>query len=151
MVREFSLLSVHSIKSKLVSLSVCVARLYKVYKKTHVDTLEVRLYLLNLSQRMTKLTIRLVRPAKTQISLRIRAAWSECTDRMCLLQPQGYPKRDKREPLPYWVMYRLIWVFDGHTGLIVGFVLRWLIYLKGKPTQSKVSPSPPLLLKRVYS
>ena len=25
------------------------------------------------------------------------------TDRMCLLQPPGYPKRDKRELLPYWV------------------------------------------------
>ena len=24
-------------------------------------------------------------------------------DRMCLLQPQGYPKMGKREPLPYWV------------------------------------------------
>ena len=35
---------------------------------------------LNLSQRTTKLTIRLVGP----------------------LQPTGYPKRDKREPLPYW-------------------------------------------------
>ena len=25
------------------------------------------------------------------------------TDRMCLLQPPGYPKRDKRESLPYWL------------------------------------------------
>ena len=24
-------------------------------------------------------------------------------DRLCLLQPPGHPKRDKREPLPYWV------------------------------------------------
>ena len=24
-------------------------------------------------------------------------------DRICLLQPVGYPKRDKGEPLPYWV------------------------------------------------
>ena len=23
--------------------------------------------------------------------------------RMCLLRPPGYPKRDKREPLPHWV------------------------------------------------
>ena len=35
-----------------------------------------------------------VRPADTQISLRIS---------MCPLQPAGYPKRDKQEPLPYWV------------------------------------------------
>ena len=24
-------------------------------------------------------------------------------DHMCLLQPPGYPKRDEKEPLPYWV------------------------------------------------
>ena len=24
-------------------------------------------------------------------------------ERICLLQPPGYPKRDKQEPLPYWV------------------------------------------------
>ena len=24
-------------------------------------------------------------------------------DRMCLLQPQSYPKRNKQEPFPYWV------------------------------------------------
>ena len=24
-------------------------------------------------------------------------------DRLCLLQPPGYPTRGKREPLPYWV------------------------------------------------
>ena len=27
-------------------------------------------------------------------------AFSDCK---CLLQPPGYPKRDKREPLSYWV------------------------------------------------
>ena len=25
-------------------------------------------------------------------------------DRMCLQQPPGYQKKDKREPLPYWVV-----------------------------------------------
>ena len=30
-------------------------------------------------------------------------------------------------------MYRLIWVFAGLTGLIVGFVMRWLIYQFIKP------------------
>ena len=50
------------------------------------------------------------------------------TDRMWLLQPAGYLKRDEREPLAYWVdMYRLTWVF-GHTGLLVGFIVRCLIY-----------------------
>ena len=65
-------------------------------------------------------------PGKTQISLHIHAVWSVFADHICLLQPPCYSKRDKREPLPYWVMYRLIWVFVGHTGLIVGFLMRWL-------------------------
>ena len=39
----------------------------------------------HLSQRTTKPTIRLVRPARTQISLRIREVWSVFTDRVCLL------------------------------------------------------------------
>ena len=46
------------------------------------------------------------------------------TDLMCLLQPLGYLKRDKREPLPYWMAVQVI---AGHTGLIVGFVVCWLI------------------------
>ena len=76
---------------------------------------------------MTKPTIRQVRPAKTQISLCSNAVWSVFADCMCLLQTPGYPKRDKWEPLSYWWMYRLIWVFAGYTDLIVGFVGLWLI------------------------
>ena len=57
----------------------------------------------HLGQRTTKPTIRLVRPAKTQISLRIRAVQSVSADRMCLPQPPGYPKWDKREPLAFRV------------------------------------------------
>ena len=55
----------------------------------------------SVSQRTIKPTIRLVRPAKTQIRLRIRAVWSESSLIASLLKPLGYPKRDKREPLPY--------------------------------------------------
>ena len=51
--------------------------------------------------KMTKSTIRLMWPAKTQISLRIRAVWSVFVDRMCLLQHLGYTKSDKWEPLLY--------------------------------------------------
>ena len=40
---------------------------------------------------------------KTQISRCICAVWSVFTDHMCLLQPSGYPKRDEKEALPYWV------------------------------------------------
>ena len=36
-------------------------------------------------------------PARPRSLIRVFA------DRMCLLQPPGYPKRDKQEPLPYWV------------------------------------------------
>ena len=46
---------------------------------------------------------------------------------MCLLQLSGYPKRDDEKPCHTEWMYRLIWVLSGHTGLIVGFVERWLI------------------------
>ena len=43
---------------------------------------------------------------------------------MCTLLPPGYQENPCHI---YWGMYRLIWVFAGHTGLIVGFVVRWLI------------------------
>ena len=52
-------------------------------------------------QRTTKSTIRFVQPAQTQISMRFRAVWLEFADRMCLLPPPGYLKRDERERLPY--------------------------------------------------
>ena len=41
--------------------------------------------------------------------------FADCT---CLLQPLGYPKKDKWELLPYWMdpMYILIWAFASHTG-----------------------------------
>ena len=50
------------------------------------------------------------------------------TDHICLLQLPGYPKRDKQEPLQFWVMYMIICVFASYIGLIVGFVMRWLIF-----------------------
>ena len=37
------------------------------------------------------------------------------TDRMYLLQPLGYPKTDKREPLPYWVNVQAYLCLGGHT------------------------------------
>ena len=56
-----------------------------------------------MSQCRTKPAIRLVQPAKTQISLCNHGVWSVFADCMCSLQPPGYPKRDKLEPLAYWV------------------------------------------------
>ena len=80
-----------------------------------------------MSQRTTKPTIRLMRPAKTQISLSISTVWSVFPDGMCLLRPLSYPTRHKRDPCHAGLMYRLIWVIADHTGLIVGFVVRWLV------------------------
>ena len=40
--------------------------------------------------------------AASEDSDQIRAVWSVFADRMCLLQPPDYTKRDKQEPLPYW-------------------------------------------------
>ena len=55
-----------------------------------------------------KPTVRLVRPAKTQISLRIRAVWTVFANRMCLLQSPGYPKRAKLKSCRFGRVYRLI-------------------------------------------
>ena len=53
---------------------------------------------------MTKPTIRLVQPAKTEISQHIlRSLIRVFADRICLLQPLGNPKKDKGEFLPFWV------------------------------------------------
>ena len=43
---------------------------------------------------------------------------------MCLLQPPGYQKRDKRETLPYWVDVQIDLLLV--TRLIVGFAMHWL-------------------------
>ena len=79
-----------------------------------------------LSQRTTKPTIRLIWPVKTAQSDLITVF----ADRKCLLQPQGYRKRNKGDPCHTGWMYWLIWDFAGHTGLIVGFVVRLLKYLR---------------------
>ena len=50
-----------------------------------------------------KPTIRLVQAAKTRQPAHPRRLIRFFADCMCLLQPPGYPKRDKRESLPHWV------------------------------------------------
>ena len=52
----------------------------------------------------------------------------QLTDSMRHLQPQGYPKCNKRFCHTGW-MYWLIWVFAGHTCLIVVFVVRLFIFI----------------------
>ena len=43
-------------------------------------------------------------------------------DRMCRLQPPGYPKRDKREPLPHWVAVQaylsLLWSHRSYCRIV---------------------------------
>ena len=65
---------------------------------------------------MTKPTIRLVRPAKPQISLRICRVWSEYLLIACAFYSLKAVQRGKQEPLPYWV--------DVQADLIL-FVLRF--------------------------
>ena len=80
-----------------------------------------------MSQRMTKPTI--MRPAKTQISLRIRAVWSESS----LIAYAFYSLRASQSGINEnchtgWLC-RLIRVLAGYIGLILGFV--WVkLYLR---------------------
>ena len=82
-------------------------------------------------QRTTIPTVRLVRPAKTQISLRIRAVWSESSLIACAFYSlQAFRGGMNGNPFHTGWTYRLIWVFGGHTGLIVSFIVRWLINIR---------------------
>ena len=75
-----------------------------------------------MSQRTTKPTIRLLRSAKTQISLRICAVWSEYS----LIAYAFYSLQATQRglnPCHTGLMYRLIWAVAGNTGLMVGFVV----------------------------
>ena len=55
-----------------------------------------------------------------------RSLVRDFSDRMCLVQPPGYPKRDERK-----LSYRVDVQADlSHTGLIVSVVVRWLISMQ---------------------
>ena len=83
----------------------------------------------NLSHLMTKPTMWLVRPAKTQISLGIRQNWSESS--LSAWRKLG-------SLATHWAhsegsdqtgrMPRLIWVFAGRPCHFGGFVTRWLSF-----------------------
>ena len=78
---------------------------------------------------MTKPTIRLVQPAKTQIRLHICTVWSESLLIASAFYSFHAIQRGMNEtPCHGGWMYRLIWVFAGHTGLIVDFVICLLKY-----------------------
>ena len=61
--------------------------------------------------------------ANPTIRLRTCSVCSVFADRMRLLQP---PEEKNEKHYHTGRMYRLIWVFASHTGLIVGFVVRRL-------------------------
>ena len=68
-------------------------------------------------------------PAKTQTSLGICPVWSEslqCTQ--CVAEDPMFLHADSKNSDQTGRMPRLIWVFTGHIGHFVGFVMRWLIY-----------------------
>ena len=84
-----------------------------------------------MSCRMTKPTKWPLRLAKTRISLCIRPVWSESSLSAW---------RNIGSSATHWAncedsnqtgrMPRLIWVFAGHKGYFVGFVMRWLTFRK---------------------
>ena len=80
----------------------------------------------NMSRLMTKPT-KWLSPAKTQISLGIRPVWSESSlsagRKLGSLATHWAHGEDSDQT---GRMSRLIWVFAGRTGHIVGFVMRWL-------------------------
>ena len=85
-------------------------------------------------QHRTKPTIRRATSEVSDQPMHLCSLIRVFTDHMFLLQPPDYPERDKLELLLYWVdVYKWICVLVGHTGLIVGFVKRWLIYFPGYP------------------
>ena len=84
---------------------------------------------LKLSQSKTKPTKWPMHPAKTQISLGIRPVWSESS--LCaqwVAKDPSFLHEDSEDSDQIWRMPRLIWVFAGHTGHFVGFVMKRLNY-----------------------
>ena len=84
-----------------------------------------------MSKRTQNLLYDFVRPAKTQISLRIRAVWSESSlIARTYYSLEAIQRGINENPCHTGWMYMLIWVFAGYTGLIVGFIVCWLINIE---------------------
>ena len=110
---------------KLISLPFDVSKMAHHTKMW--DGREVELYY-EMSQRTTKPTIRLVWPAKIQISLHICTVWSLLIACAFYSLWDNQRRINKSSCHTGW-MYRLIWVFVGHKGQMVGFVVRWLKWI----------------------
>ena len=85
-----------------------------------------------LSQRITKPTIRPMWPAKTQLSLHIHPVQARVHRLSLFCSPEAVEDTWSAKTDQTTQMCRLIWVFAGHTSLIVGFVLHWLKFYKKK-------------------
>ena len=106
------------------------------YGEARVDVLWLRLhccvrliciYRSYVSQRTKNPTIRLVRPAKTQTSLRIHAVWSESSlIAWAFYSLRAIQRGKNKNPGHKRMTYKLICVFVGHADLIVDFVVRWV-------------------------
>ena len=70
---------------------------------------------------MTKSTTRLVQPAK--INTPLHAVWPSLKIACAFYSLQAIQRGMNENPCHTG----LIWAFAGHTGLIVGFVVHWLI------------------------
>ena len=85
---------------------------------------------------MTKPTIRLERPAKTDQPAHLCSLIIFLADRKCLLQPSDYSERNKQELLPYWVDVQA----DQHLSMSNRSYCRccycWLIYFQIKHSKA---------------
>ena len=115
-----------------VSLFLVLNRAPNIVNGTRTNRLEKNPLFCEMSQPTTKPIIRLVRPTKTQIRLRIRAVWSESSMIACAFYNLWAIQRGvNKNPCLTGKMYRLIWVFAGLTGLIVGFFCFLVFFLHG--------------------
>ena len=82
----------------------------------------VNLY--HLSQRMTKPTVRLVQLAKTRSAGASLQSYQDLLIACAFFSLWAIQTRMKENRCHTGWMYRLIRVFAGHIGLIIGFVMR---------------------------
>ena len=72
-----------------------------------------------------------VRPAKTQISLDVRTVWSESSlGNLWVAKTPMLLHADSEDSDQTGRMPRLIWVFAGRTGHVIGFIMLWLNYYR---------------------
>ena len=114
----FSRWSGPHINYKHIYIDLCNTRCYKIFK-----------YAYHLSQYVRKRTLWHVRSLKTQISLRIRAVWSESLlsawRNFTSLAVRNPPSEDSDQSAQ---MRRLIWIFAGRTCTRVRFLVVRLIF-----------------------